>query len=109
QTNRFMSLVRTETCVMLDIPPQAAEQRRHARFMCIDAGVLRLAVRPEFKGRRGLVMDVSTGGIGFILQEPLEPETVLVFELRVPGGPATIGRIARVCHSRPHEVPADAP
>lgn len=83
--------------------------RRHNRFLFLDGGVLRLAIRPEFKGRRGLLVDVSAGGIGFLLQEALEAGTALAFELKDANGADTIGRVARVRHSRPHPVPAGAP
>lgn len=86
-----------------------SDLRRHCRFMCVDGGALRLAIRPEFKGRRAILVDVSTSGIGFLLESALEAGTMLTFELKDPNGADTIGRIARVRHSRPHAVPADAP
>ena len=86
-----------------------ADLRRHRRHLCVDGSVLRLAVRPEFRGRRALLVDVSAGGIGFLLEDALEAETVLTFELQGPAGSDSMARIARVRHSRPHPVPADAP
>lgn len=86
-----------------------AEQRRHPRHLCIDGKIMRLAVRPEFRGRRALMFDVSVSGIGFLLQDALELETILVFELQGPDGTDTVGRIARVRHCRQHAIPADAP
>jgi hypothetical protein len=88
---------------------QASDLRQHPRIMCMDGGVLRLAVRPEFRGRRALMLDISTGGIGFVLQEPLEPDTVFVFELKSEPGLEALGRLARVRHCRPHPTPLDAP
>jgi hypothetical protein len=86
-----------------------AEQRRHPRYVGIEAGALRLAIRPEFRGRRGLIVDVSASGMGFLLAEPIDAGTALVFELPVPGAATTISRVARVRHSRPHPVPTEAP
>jgi hypothetical protein len=88
----------------------SAELRRHPRHLCLDAGVLRLAVRPEFRGRRGVLINVSASGIAFLLQEPLEAGAMLAFEVAGPeeGGPP-LARVARVRHCRPHPVPADAP
>jgi hypothetical protein len=86
-----------------------AELRQHPRIVCVDGGVLRLAVRPEFRGRRAMMVDISTGGIGFVLQEPLAPDTVFVFEVTSEEGLDTVGRLARVRHCRPHPTPADAP
>ncbi len=85
------------------------DQRKHPRHMCMDGGVMRLSIRPEFRGRRALLIDVSSGGIGFLLKDPLEAGAVLVFELQGPPGMEAIGRVARVRHSRPHPTPPDAP
>lgn len=87
----------------------ASENRKHTRHLCVEGGVLRLAVRPEFRGRRAILVDVSAGGIGFLLPDALEAGTTLVFELKGSAGTDTMARIARVRHSRPHPVPPDAP
>jgi hypothetical protein len=86
-----------------------ADMRRHHRHLCIDGGFLRLAVRPEFRGRHAVLVDVSAGGIGFLLENALEPGTMLTFELQGAAGTEPMARIARVRHSRPHPAPADAP
>ena len=99
----------TETRAMEEPSLNEADQRRHTRYVGIEAGVLRLAIRPEFRGRRGLIVDVSTSGMGFLLAEPLDAGTALVFELPIPGSVTTITRIARVRHNRPHPVPTEAP
>lgn len=104
-----MSLTASETRTVVDISLSGAEHRRHTRYVGIEAGVVRLAIRPEFRGRRGLIVDVSASGMGILLAEPVESGTTLVFELRTPGGTATITRIARVRHNRSHPVPTDAP
>jgi hypothetical protein len=104
-----MSLLDHDPSLIESASLASAELRRDARYVCIDAGVLRLAVRPEFRGRRGVMVDVSARGIGFLLEHALEAGTVLVFEVRTPSGMETIGRIARVRHSRPNPVPPDAP
>ena len=101
---------------MPDIQPQSssidvaslheAELRRHRRHLCVDRGVLRLSVRPEFRGRRALLVDISAGGIGFLLEDPLETGIMLVFELKSSADAEPMNRIARVRHSRPHAVSA---
>ena len=83
--------------------------RRHPRYLSLDGGVLRLAVRPEFRSRRALLVDVSTSGIGFLLEHALEVGTVLVLELQGLEGLESMTRIARVRHTRPRPVPARAP
>jgi hypothetical protein len=104
---------------MTDIKPDArpddavstpdSNLRRHPRHLCIDGSVLRLAIRPEFRGRRALLVDVSAGGIGILLESPLEAGTVLAFELKSEDGAGPMARVARVRHSRPHPAPDNAP
>jgi hypothetical protein len=89
--------------------PPAPERRCRDRYPCLDGGVLRLAVRPALGGRRALLVDLSTGGVGFLLDRPLEPGAVLALELCGPGGGEAQGRVARVAHCRPHPAPFDAP
>jgi hypothetical protein len=86
-----------------------ADQRRHPRYLSIDGGTMRLAVRPEFRGRRALLVDVSTSGIGFLTGEAVEAGTVLVFELRGAEGAETFTRIARVRHCCQRSLPENAP
>jgi hypothetical protein len=86
-----------------------ADLRKHRRHLCVDGGVLRVSVRPEFRGRQAMLVDVSAGGIGFLVEEPLDADTMLVFELKGSANAEPSNRIARVRHSRPHAMPADAP
>jgi PilZ domain len=86
-----------------------SEGRSHSRFVCVEGNVLRLAIRPQFKGRLAILVDVSEGGIAFVMDDALEPGTVLAFEVKGAGENQAVGRLARVRHSRPHPVPADAP
>ena len=46
---------------------------------------MRLAVRPAFGGRRALLIDVSAGGVGLLLADPLEPGAALAMQLSAPG------------------------
>lgn len=86
-----------------------ADQRKFGRHLCFDGKVIRLSVRPEFRGRRVMLLDLSEGGIGFISEHSLEEGTVIVFELQGPESTTTGNRIARVRHSRAHPVPPEAP
>lgn len=86
-----------------------ADLRRQPRQLSVDGSVLRLAVRPEFRGRRAVLVDVSSGGIGFLLEDSLEPGTVLAFDLQGSAGAGPTTRVARVRHSKPHPAPANAP
>jgi PilZ domain len=91
------------------VTERETDVRRYRRYLCVDGGILRLSVRPEFRGRRAVLVDVSAGGIGFLVEEPLEAGTMLVFELKGSAGAEPSNRIAHVRHSRPHAVPAAAP
>ncbi|MBM3993297.1 MAG: hypothetical protein FJ303_03955 [Planctomycetes bacterium] len=86
-----------------------ADLRDHPHHLCVDTGVLRLAIKPEFRGHKAMLVDVSAGGIGFLLEVPLEPGTMLTFELKGSGEMGPVSRVARVRHSRPHPCPPNAP
>ena len=89
--------------------PQGTEQRKHARYVCVDGGVMRLSVRPEYRGRRAVLVDLSMGGIGFLVEKSLESGAMIVFELQGPGDSGPMTRVARVRHCRVHPTPSDAP
>ena len=84
-------------------------QRRHERYFCLDGGILRLCIRPHFRGREAMILDVSTSGIGFLLEEALEVDTVLVFEVKAMKGIEAVSRIARVRNCRTCPTPREAP
>lgn len=84
------------------------EQRKHTRYVCVDGGQMRLSVRPEFRGRRAMLVDLSTGGIGFLVEESLEAGATMVFEVQGPGDAGPLTRLARVRHCRAHPTPPDA-
>jgi PilZ domain len=88
--------------------PEPTDQRCHERHRSLESHVLRLAIRPAFGGRPALLSDLSAGGVGFLLDRPLEQGDVLAVELGGPDGSAP-PRIAQVRHCRPCPVPADAP
>jgi hypothetical protein len=90
-------------------PATAVEKRRHARHVCLDGGVLRLAVHPKLGGARALLMDVSAGGIGFLSGKPLEKGCVLAMQVGDAEGGVAGPLVALVVHARPHPAPADAP
>jgi hypothetical protein len=98
-----------DDCSLESTPLQEPDLRRHPRYLSLDGGVLRLAVRPEFRSRRGVLVDVSTGGIGFLLEDALDVGTVLVLELQGLEGLESMTRLARVRNIRPRPAPARAP
>jgi hypothetical protein len=78
------------------------EARDQDRFLCREQTIVRLAVKPTFRNLSALVHDVSTTGIGLLMESPLEPGTILALQLR-GGRPGTsLVRTARVLHIRRH-------
>jgi hypothetical protein len=78
------------------------EARAHRRYRCRENSVVYLAVRPSFHSFPALARDVSVGGLGLLLDRPLNPGTVLALQLR-GGRPGTsVTRMARVVHVRRH-------
>jgi hypothetical protein len=91
--------------------PQRAgkEARIQKRHRTRANNVVRLAVRPTFQNITALVHDVSSSGIGFLLDHPLEPGTSLVLQLRGGRRGTSLVRTAKVMHVRPHLPVKDAP
>lgn len=85
-----------------------ADERTHTRYMGGEGIRLRLAVQPTYRGHRAVLCDISVGGVGLLMERPLEAGTVIAVELR-ENLDEGVTRIARVAHSRPWETPADAP
>jgi hypothetical protein len=104
-----MSVAAQTNSLRSAVKPAGSDLRQHPRIVCIDGSVLRLCVRPEFRGRKAIMLDISTGGIGLVMQDPVDAGATLVFELIDDSGVNSIGRLARVRHCRPHPVPAEAP
>lgn len=89
--------------------PASRDGRSQERYHCRPRTVVRLAVRPNFHSFPALVHDVSAAGIGFLLDRPLEPGTVLALQLN-GGRPGTsLVRMAHVVHARRHLPVRDAP
>ena len=88
--------------------PEPTDLRCHQRHRPLESHVLRLAIRPAFGGRPALLANLSAGGVGFLLDRPLEPGDVLAVELDGPDG-AAAPRLAHVRHCRPCAAPVDAP
>src|SRR5262245_46466326 len=85
------------------------EGRRQRRHPCRTARIVQLAVRPSFRSFPALVHDVSADGIGFLLDRPLDPGTVLALQLRSERPGTSVIRMARVVHVRRHLPVNNAP
>src|SRR5947208_8028737 len=99
-----------QTTEQLAAPRRAGvEARSQKRYRCWDRKIVRFAVRPSFQNHLALVQDVSTNGIGFIIDKPLESGAVLILQLRGRLDNTSVVRTARVMHVRRHLPVADAP
>jgi hypothetical protein len=82
-------------------------ERGHVRYLCGEGAATRLVSRPVPGGRRALLRDVSAGGVGLLLDHPLEVGRPVAVDLwDAPG--ASCARLAKVVHVRPHPAPAEA-
>ena len=73
-----------------------AEKRTEPRYRSRKLVRVRRAMAPSAPFRLAIVQNVSTHGIGLLLTEPVQPETVL--EIEMPGQ-SIVKRFVRVVHS----------
>jgi hypothetical protein len=99
----------TQELVLSLSATSAMEQRADVRYRCGDGTVMRLAVRPEFRGHRALLHDFSAGGVGILMERPVDLGTILLVELRSDSTETGSNHLARVVHVRRHPTPPDAP
>jgi hypothetical protein len=85
------------------------ESRAQKRRPCRQNSVVRLAIRPSFQNYQALVHDVSTTGIAFLLNTPLEEGATLALQLKGGRHGMSMVRTAKVMHVRPHLPVKDAP
>ena len=72
-----------------------AEKRTEPRYRSRKLVRVRRAMAPSAPFRLAIVQNVSTHGIGLLLTEPVQPETVL--EIEMPGQ-SIVKRFVRVVH-----------
>jgi len=85
------------------------DDRGEPRYRCRDNSIVYLAVRPSFRSFPALVRDVSAGGVGLLVDRPLEPGTAIALSL-CGGRPGTsVIRMAYVVHLRRHHPVKNAP
>ncbi len=89
--------------------PPGVEGRTQKRHSCRYKQIVRFAVRPTFQNFQALVHDVSVSGLGFLLDKPLEPGTVLAVQLQGGRHGTSMVRTAKVVHIRRHLPVEDAP
>jgi hypothetical protein len=100
----------TQPPVTAEGPRRAGvEGRTQTRYRCQKKKIVRFAIRPTFQNFEGVVRDVSTSGIGFLFDRPLEPGTVLAVQLKGGQPGVSMVRMARVVHIRRHFPVKDAP
>jgi hypothetical protein len=86
------------TCntTQVDNTPQSSERRVAIRYTLCRDGTCRPALANGTRGIPAWWADISTDGIGLIVEEPFEPRTMLVVELDGEAGSALRLRLARV-------------
>ena len=80
-----------------NLPERRALIRRH----CPHRAIVAVVVRPSFTTPKAFLRDVAGGGVGLLVNAPIEPGAVLALQpphLR-PGAPRTV--LAKVVHSSP--------
>jgi PilZ domain len=82
-------------------PAAGPERRRQVRHICDPRPFLQLLVRPSFICRRAFVHNASEGGLGLVLQHPLEPGSVVALQLRRALHGVSRILSARVVHATP--------
>ena len=88
---------------------EETEQRRQERHVCRKNNLIKLVIRPEFRTCQGLIHDVSSRGLGFFLNRPLEVGTTIALQLRGSRPGISCTRMARVMHVRSHRSPRNPP
>jgi hypothetical protein len=58
------------------------DRRQVARYSCHQRARVRFIARPSFRPYRAVLRDISTNGIGLVLDHRLEPGTVMAIQLR---------------------------
>jgi hypothetical protein len=75
------------------------KRRAEARYHCGPATAGRLVMQGESAARRTWILNLSTTGVGLLLDEPLEADTLLVIHLKSATTGATFQLPARVVHA----------
>jgi hypothetical protein len=71
----------TTTTAGGNVPPTPAERRAFVRYRCERPAVGRAFISNTFHSLNALIVDLSVGGIGLIMDQPLEAGTRLNVEL----------------------------
>lgn len=82
-------------------PAPGIERRREDRRDCRSRPVISLQLRPGLAGLSGRVAEASVGGLGLLLDRPLNVGGVLVLALRDTAPGLTRMVSARVAHCTP--------
>jgi hypothetical protein len=71
------------------------ERRLEVRYRCSRSHMCRVLVRPSFRNLPAFLDQVSTSGVGLIIQERLEPGSVLALQL--PSVRAGMSQVQSAC------------
>jgi hypothetical protein len=75
------------------------ERRRQVRQLCDPRPLLNMLVRPNFTCLRAFVHDFCAGGLGLMVQRPLEPGDLVALQLRKGRHGVSCILTARVIHT----------
>ena len=82
-------------------PGMEMERRAVVRYLC-DQEATYYAL-PHCRRRWARVRNISMGGIGLILDAPMEPSTALVIEMKTLDSATSLTLVARVVHATKQE------
>jgi hypothetical protein len=83
--------------------PRGKERRAAVRHPCAGRGPDRLVVRSGTESRWARPFDVSVGGVGLLLAQPVTPGSHLTIQMRSRQGRLSPPLMAAVVHARPQE------
>jgi hypothetical protein len=80
-------------------PPVRPNRRAAVRYRCRPATVGRLDKSEQYSSQRAWVLNLSASGVGLLLGEGFEPDTVLTIHLKHPTRGGWCDLQARVAHA----------
>jgi hypothetical protein len=91
----------TQVEVTLLAQYQQIKRRSETRYQCAPATAARLSTSKGHEGRRAWVLNLSSSGIGLLLDTAMEPDSQLVIHLQSSHIGKAFDLLARVVHSTP--------
>ena len=77
------------------------DRRKETRYQCAPATAALLSTSKSHEAQRGWVLNLSSSGIGLLLDSAVEPDSQLVIHLQSARTGMVFDLLARVVHSTP--------